>query len=874
LCDEANIESHAFWEKFSNMPSWKNAFMDRVSALVKRDKNHPSVIYWSMGNESGFGPNHVAVSNWTRSYDPTRPVHYNPAGTDASIDIIAPMYPSVEGFVGLAARENRPVIMCEYAHAMGNSVGNLKEYWEPVYSLPRAQGGFVWDWIDQGFFATHSNGKKFIANGGQMNDPQSEKLVAFDGLINADRTIQPELLELKYIMQPLRFSAIKVQEGKFKVKNWHESTNASYYDIRWDLIENGKVVQNGQLPLSIAPQEEKEFTIAFNKPNMKAGANYFFHIFVTLKAPTTWADKGHEVSHAEFELPNSLPAKQIVVKDKTKIKLESDGTQLKIKGDNFSIAFSKVDGNLSSLKFENRELLKQGPDLNIWRAPSDNDKGFALGYWKKEGFDKLTQSFLSIDSKILKPGVLEVVVRKKILTPVHPELGECTYTYTIFAEGDIFINHNFQLNQYFPFLEEAGLPRIGLQMVVAPGFENYSYYGKGPWENYIDRNEGALTNLYASKVDEQYFPYSKPQHTGNRTKVQWAALTDNDGIGLAAYGFPEFESTVLHYSEKELEKDNTAELVKSENTYWSIDNRQMGLGGGSCGPPTRADYLIKAAPVNYNIHLKPINTKKSEIFDLEVEYPRVAEPILAPVLVGKAFANKFQFISPTEKATIQFTNDGTKLYPNSPTYKSAFEVKNKDLRYRATKEGMLPSTEQIFSSRFIKSFYFQDSLRFRERNVKVSEPTADQLKNVPGVKVLYTSDTARMKQDAFKFNLPIEGLRQIQIKVIDSDNNAHWDHFDLGNLKLVKKDGKEVFISDLDVPFHDRLTRDKTIDKKEITINGKTYKKGLGLHSPVELWLDLSTDEFKSLQGEFGTDDEVAPGGSSKAILKVSGIEK
>ncbi|HEX8549472.1 MAG TPA: glycoside hydrolase family 2 TIM barrel-domain containing protein, partial [Cytophagaceae bacterium] len=378
LCDEANIESHAFWGKFSNMPSWKNAFMDRVVSLVKRDKNHASVLYWSMGNESGFGPNHVAVSSWTRTYDPTRPVHYNPADTDPSVDIIAPMYPTEATVRDLAINENRPVIMCEYAHSMGNSTGALMEYWKHVYTLPRAQGGFVWDWMDQGFFATHSNGKRFIANGGQMNDPKSEKLVAFDGLINADRTIQPELLELKYVMQPLRFSPINIATRKFKVKNWSEFLNANFYDINWKLVENGKVTQNGSLQLDLDAQKEREFEVPYLMPGFKAGTNYLLQIFVTLKETTKWADKGHEVAHAEFEIQNNLLHKELGLLKTPKMKLETDASELKIKGGNFSVVFSKITGNMSSLKFEDKELLKHGPELNIWRAPSDNDRGFVL----------------------------------------------------------------------------------------------------------------------------------------------------------------------------------------------------------------------------------------------------------------------------------------------------------------------------------------------------------------------------------------------------------------------------------------------------------------------------------------------------------------
>lgn len=875
LCDEANLESHAFWGKFANDPSWKDAFMDRAYGLVERDKNHPSILYWSMGNESGFGPNHVAMSKWTHEYDPTRPVHYNPADNDPSVDILGPMYPTVEGFIRLAKDEKRPVIMCEYAHSMGNSTGNLKEYWEPVYKLPRAQGGHIWDWVDQGFFATHSNGKKFIANGGQMNDPQSEKLTAFDGLVNADRQVQPELLELKYIMQPLRFEAIDAAAGKFKVKNWNEYTNANKYSITWKMLEGDKLLQSGIIPISIAAQQEKEFSISIIKPESKNGYSYYIQFFVTLKEATKWADKGHEVAHDEFVLPFAITAKNLVLDSKVEsIKSEDKPTKLVVYGKNFSLEFSKTDGNISSLLFQNKELIKKGPDLNIWRAPSDNDKGFAMRYWQQNGLDKLTQTLISIKATPLRAGVLEVVVKKKMATPIHANLGECTYTYTLLAEGDIFINHSFQINKKLSNMEEVGISRVGLQLIVPSGFENYSYYGKGPWENYIDRNEATLTNVYKSTVDEQYFPYSKPQHTGNKTGVQWAVLSDNSGVGLAAFGYPTFESTALHYSEQELQKESTAELQSSKDIYWSIDNRQMGLGGASCGPSTRIAYLVDAAPISYNIRLKPVNVKQSNMFDIVVAYPRVAEPVLNPVMLNDNFTNKFELKTATSNTSIQYSLDGLPLASSSPIYKSPLTIKGKNIIAKATKEGMLPSTEQTFSYGYIADNYFQDTNRFKERTVVFSLPSDDEVRNEPGMKVLYTSDTARPNESAQIFNVSVEGAKQIRIKVIDSDNNTSWDHFDIAEFKLIKKNGKEVYISDLVLPVDEKLRRDRTIDRRDISIAKKIYKKGLGVHAPLEIWLNITGDDFKSLQGAFGTDDEVSPGGSSKAMLKISSIAK
>ncbi|TAH27083.1 MAG: DUF4981 domain-containing protein [Cytophagales bacterium] len=885
LCDEANLESHAFWCKFSNTPSWKDAFMDRVYSLVERDKNHASVLYWSMGNESGFGPNHIAMSDWTHKKDPTRPVHYNPADQHPSVDIVAPMYPTVANFANLAKLDNRPIIMCEYAHAMGNSVGNLKEYWEPVYKLPRAQGGFIWDWVDQGFFKTHSNGKKFIANGGQMNDPKSEPLTAFDGLVNADRAPQPEIYEVKYIMQPLQFNAIDAKAGKFMVKNWHEFINANKYTISWKLMEADKILESGIIPISLIAQQEKELNVSFVKPALKPGRNYYVQFFVNLKEATKWAEKGHEVAHAQFLLDYENPLKVPAFDNNlNSIKAEEKPEKIAIYGKNFSMEFSKTNGNISSLFFQNKELIKAGPDLTLWRAPSDNDKGFANKIWLQNGLDKLTQTLISINSKVIRSGVIEVVVNKKLATPLHPNLGNSIYTYTILAEGDIFINHSIVFSNPLLNIQEAGLPRIGLQMVLPSGYENYTYYGKGPWENYIDRNHTALTNVYKSSVDEQYFPYSKPQHTGGRTEVSWATLTNNEGVGLAAYGYPNFESTALHYTDKELEKSNTAELISTNDVIWSIDHRQLGLGGGSCGPYTLENYIVPATSTNYSIRLKPINIKQSSPFDFVVANPRLDPPKLVPNLSLMNQRNRFDLISSSQGAIIKYSLDGKPTNEKSVIYNGKpFSIKQTDIYAIASKEGMISSAEQLFSLSYIKQNYFSDTLRFKEKGVSISIPTPDELKNVPGLKELFLSDTIRPNQSAIPFEVSLAGMKQIRIKLFDSDNNHHWDHFDLPDLKLVKNNGTEVYVSDLEIEFNDLLKRDQTIDRNAISVKKVLYKKGLGVHAPFELWLNFKTDEFKSLKGLVGTDDEIVwvfdnpqmkEGISGKAMLQIYGLTK
>ncbi|MDX2196726.1 MAG: glycoside hydrolase family 2 TIM barrel-domain containing protein [Cytophagales bacterium] len=884
LCNEANLETHGVWDLLTKDNTWLPSFMDRVYSLVHRDKNHPSVIYWSLGNESGFGPNHVAMSKWVRAYDPTRPVHYNPADSDPSVDVLGPMYPTVEKYIQLAKEDNRPVVMCEYAHSEGNSTGNLKEYWEPAYNLPRAQGGFIWDWVDQSLWKTKPDGTKYLANAGELGDSTSEMWVSGDGLVLADRTVQPELKEFKYIAQPFRFTPADLFKGNIKIKNFSEYYNLSDFEILWEVIEGSLSIYNGTLSnVSIAPLEEKDVIVPYPVIAPKAGKEYFVNIHIRLKQKTSWADAGHEIAYQQYKLPfqnNNIPMLQPKPDDKT-FTLWHSNDLINISTSGIYYAFDKTSGALASVKIGNKEIIKQGPLLNLWRAPTENDdtqisaNGQSAYNWRKYGLDNIKSTLITITSSLIQTGVAEIVVKQKVSSYALEYLGENTFTYTIYNTGDVLLNHNFSLTQNLNFLEQYGFARVGFEWVLQQGFENLTWYGKGPWENYIDRNCGALTDLHKSTVDAQYFPYLRPQSCGNKTEVRWAALTDQNGLGIAVFGSPYFETSALHYSEATLSTRSTQNIIKSPFTYWYIDYKQSGLGSASCGPGVRNEYIIPIQNYNYSVRIKPIDMSADKPEDMIYKWPRAAPPLLEPERNSMALTGKLILTSATPGATIYYTLDGSKPTAKSQIYKNSFSIKSGQVRAVAMLQGMIPSEEVTYLNGFIYEKYASDTLRFREKNISAISPTADDLmKNTQPETPLYFSDTVKYGQPAKTFDISIKGYTQIRLKILDIDQIKHWDHFCMGDVVVTKKDGSTFYLSDIQMPFEELCRRDISVDKNPLLVAKKMYKKGLGIHAPYEIWINVNSDEFVSIKGAFGTDDEINGNGSGKAALKIVGVVK
>jgi len=635
VIDEANIECHGlanirgtpYRKEPANDPEWLHAFMERSVRMVERDKNHPCVIMWSLGNESGYGPNHDAMAGWIHGYDPTRPVHYEgairvPGKVPPSIDVLSVMYPSIERLIQLAEdpNEDRPVIMCEYAHSMGNSTGNLKEYWEIIHKYKRLCGGFIWDWVDQGLKRRTEDGQEYWAYGGDFGDEPNDGNFCINGLVWPNREPQPAMWECKKIQQPVDVEPVDLAKGKIRILNKYDFTDLGILDIFWELSEDGKIIQQGMLPkLHTPPRESCIVTVPFRMPKFKPGGEYWLTVRFKLSRDTVWAEKSHEVGWAQLKMPFEVPSGPAIrVEEMPTLRFKESDRDITIRGNDFSLIFDKESGCISSFIFRGLELMKRGPQLNVWRAPTDNDAPRLAQRWREAGLDRLKHVVEEVKAERLTPQLICVKIKSTLLTPESAEKFHCQYVYKIYGTGDIIVETDVT-----PLADLPPLPRIGLQLTIPGEFNRFTWYGRGPHENYCDRKEGAPIGVYSGTVDEQYIPYIMPQENGNKTDVRWVSLNNSSGLGLLAVGMPLMEVSAHHFTTEDLTKArHTYELKRRKDITLNLDYKQSGLGGGSCGPDTLPKYLIKPEHVCFSVRIRPLLPSESA---MEISKQRIED---------------------------------------------------------------------------------------------------------------------------------------------------------------------------------------------------------------------------------------------------------
>ncbi len=624
LYDEANIESHGVWDRLTKDPSWETAFMERGVRMVERDKNHPSVIVWSLGNESGYGPNHEALSDWIRQRDPTRPVHYHPAENAPSVDILGPMYPTVQRIIEMAQdpNESRPVIMCEYAHAMGNSCGNLKEYWEAIEKYPRLQGGFIWDWVDQGISRYTPEGEEWFAYGGDFGDDPNDSNFCINGLVSPDRRPHPALWEYKKLLQPVAVEPVDLMAGIVTVTNRRASTSLSGLEIAWALTADGHTLQSGTLPaLDTPPGRSATLVVPFVPPQPKPATDYWLRLDFTLAEDTAWAARGHQVAWAQFKLPLDTPQGNVLqLDDMPDLRVAESEKEICIEGRSFSLCFGRQRGTIGSWQVDGRELLEHGPRLSIWRAPTDNDATLwgdqkAAIHWREAGLDRLQERVESVEILPVRPQVVRVTVRSTVVAADREAGFQCAYRYTVYGSGDVVVDTHVVPDANLP-----PLPRIGLQLMLPGGYDHITWYGLGPHETYSDRKMGAAVNVYSESVADQHFPYVMPQENGNKTEVRWAALHNERGSGLLAVGMPLLDVNAQHYTPEDLTlAQHTYELRPRKEVVLNLDYRQTGLGNNSCGPGTLPQYRLWPEEVRWSVRLRPFSGGLAEALSLSKE---------------------------------------------------------------------------------------------------------------------------------------------------------------------------------------------------------------------------------------------------------------
>ena len=536
LIDEANLETHGLFGEPANDPAWEPAFVDRAARMVERDKNHPSVIIWSLGNESGYGPNHDAMAAWIRAHDPTRPIHYEPAFDAPVVDMVSVMYPRLappfaedagggkrKYLTELAEdpKETRPLLMCEFAHAMGNSPGSLKEYWEVVEAHPRCIGGFVWDWVDQGIRQRTPDGRGWYAYGGDFGEERHDGDFCINGMVWPDRRPHPCLWEYKKVLEPVRVRPLDLAAGLVEIENCYDFSDLSHLALAWALTGDGRALERGTMAVpQLRPGGRAQVRVPFRPPEPEPGVEYRLELSFVLAHDAPWAGAGHEVAWAQFDLPFHAPRPTVAVANLPTLQLEEGNSALVLRGAAWALTFDLQHGRIARWEQGSRPLLKAGPRVNLWRAPTDNDldtsgeERLALR-WREAGLDQLRERLQGVEVTRLSAQAVRIAVRSTLRAPGRRARFDVATTYTVVGSGDVLLE-----TALIPRGELPPLPRVGLQMVVAGRYGILTWYGRGPHEAYPDRKVGARVGLYRGRVDDQYVPYIFPQENGNKADVR------------------------------------------------------------------------------------------------------------------------------------------------------------------------------------------------------------------------------------------------------------------------------------------------------------------------------------------------------------------
>ena len=625
LCDkyglyvvaEANIESHGmgYGEKtLAKNPAYAKAHMERNERNVEAQFNHPSIIFWSLGNEAGYGPNFEEAYKWVKENDPSRATQYEQARMDGMTDIFCPMYYGYEGMekYGKEKPTSKPLIQCEYAHAMGNSMGGFKDYWEIIRKYPNLQGGFIWDFVDQAVRKPGKDGVEIYAYGGDFNDyDASDGNFCVNGLVNPDRIPNPHADEVAYYYQNIWTTPTDLSAGKMKVYNENFFRDLSDVTLDWVLLNNGVPVRDGRIDkIDVAPGKTEALTIPYGK--ITDQGEWALNVYYNLKKADGLLPAGHTIARQQFLLNDVKGDVSIAnpvlsnLGELTPEIIDNQRNALIVKGDNFSIDFNRYTGYMCKYVVNGTSMLTEEGQLtpNFWRAPTDNDYGAGLqnkyAAWKNpeiklESLDAAMENGLAVvKAKYSMPGVK----------------AQLAMTYTINGEGTVQVNEALTADKT---AEVSGMFRFGMQMQMPESFSSIEYYGRGPIENYADRNNSTLLGLYNQKVADQFYAYVRPQETGTKTDIRYWKQLNNSGNGLEFVAEAPFSASALNYSVESLDggpwKANThsPEIKKVDYTNLLIDKAQIGLGCvNSWGALPLKEYLLPYGDYSFTFVMKPV----------------------------------------------------------------------------------------------------------------------------------------------------------------------------------------------------------------------------------------------------------------------------
>ncbi|MBU1101250.1 MAG: DUF4981 domain-containing protein [Bacteroidetes bacterium] len=616
VIDEANIEAHGmqFHEKgfalVTDNPEWEAAFLDRGIRMFERDKNHPSIIIWSMGNEAGDGVNFKTLYKKLKSLDTSRPVVYQPAWYNFHTDIVFPMYKNQWFLENYArTRADRPFILCEYDHAMGNSVGNLQDYWDIIEKYDVLQGGFIWDWVDQTFEKFDENGRRWWAYGGDMGNsgvPNDSNFCA-NGLLQADREINPHSWEVKKVYQNVKVKEVDLANGEFEFINKYDFVDLSHLAFSWKIEADGKVIHEDTFPTpEISARSSKIIKLTLPEISPEPGAEYFLTITAKTAVEKGLIPKGHIVTWDQFRLPIYKEMINQVVTELPELNLVNKDNTITISNDSMTVEFK--DGLMTSLNYKGNEFIERSPKPNFWRPPNDND----LGNWMPAHcqvwhYAGVNQKIEKIESHKLDNHSVQVDVYSTI------PAGQTKYhsTYTIYGSGDIEIENKFSTDTTAAKLPY--IPRMGMEFILKGQFKNLSWLGRGPQENYSDRKTGYPIGLYSGKVWDQFYEYVRPQETGNKVDVRWIAVEDDKGTGLLVAGDELLSTSAWQFLMEDLDHPGPDMPNRHANDVnprdlitLNIDKKQMGVGGdNSWGALPHPQYMIQPGDYKYKFRITP-----------------------------------------------------------------------------------------------------------------------------------------------------------------------------------------------------------------------------------------------------------------------------
>lgn len=642
VIDEADLETHGdqiTGFALSSDPAWTEAYIDRAQRMVQRDRNHPSIIFWSMGNESGYGSNHVSMIERTRALDPHRLIHYCEANWAPEVDVLSTMYPVAVNLPGQertggqlspadvndkqfsvaewAKVADRPFLMCEYAHAMGNGPGNLKEYWELIENEKALLGGCVWEWVDHGILAEREDGRTFYAYGGDFDDYPNDGIFCIDGLNYPHREPHTGLMELKQVLAPAVVTPLTDDGKTIRILNRRFYTGLDDLQGRWSLRCNGKEKAGGLLPeLNIQPGGTMEFTL--DLPEINTLADWHLQFDFVQKSETLWASTGYSVAQSQFTLAEAA-LQPMDAATCPGLEVESSGDWLQVTGESFSLSFDLGSGRLADYTWQDISMIEDGPRTWLWRAPTDNDRGFAnvADQWRRNGLDRLQDRLdhceWSLDDNRLMIRCVTVQA-----PPIIQPACRTEWVYTIYGDGTVRVDCDFQPRADLPYL-----PRVGIRWALNSELDQVSWFGRGPQESYPDKKDAALVGLYQAPLSALHEPYIRPQDNSAHADTRWVAVLDDLGQGLIFSGLPSFSFTAHDYSDEALTAATHDDLIERDAsaTWLHLDAVQGGLGSNSCGPEPLEAYRAMPQRRQFSCFMRPYAEGLHDPFERSATLP-------------------------------------------------------------------------------------------------------------------------------------------------------------------------------------------------------------------------------------------------------------